>query len=72
MCRLFREHTGQTLAGYAMEMKMERAKELLRDDRYNMTQISGKLSFENPQYFARVFKRECGMTPTEWRQLANK
>ena len=55
-----------------MEMKMERAKELLRDDRYNMTQISGKLSFENPQYFARVFKRECGMTPTEWRQLANK
>lgn len=72
LSRLFREHTGQTLTEYAMEKRMERAKELLRDDRFNITQISAKLSFENPQYFARVFKRECGMTPTEWRQLANK
>ena len=72
LSRLFREHTGQSLSEYAMEKKMERAKELLRDEQYNITQISTKLSFENPQYFARAFKRECGMTPTEWKQLANK
>ena len=69
---LFREHTGESLAAYAITQKIERAKELLRDDRLNITQISVRLSFENPQYFARVFKRECGMTPTEWRRLANK
>ncbi len=72
LCRLFREHTGCSLAAYAVTQKMEYAKELLRDDRFNITQISEKLSFENPQYFARVFKRECGMTPTEWKQLARK
>ncbi|MBQ9965619.1 MAG: helix-turn-helix transcriptional regulator [Clostridia bacterium] len=72
LSHLFREHTGSSLAAFSIAQKMERAKELLRDDSFNITQISAKLSFENPQYFARVFKRECGMTPTEWKQLAHK
>ncbi len=72
LSHLFREHTGSSLAAFATAQKIKRAKELLRDDRYNVTQIAAKLSFENPQYFARVFKRECGMTPTEWKQLAHK
>lgn len=72
LSRLFREHTGSSLAAFATAKKMERAKELLRDEHLNITQISTKLSFDNPQYFARVFKRECGMTPSEWKQLAHK
>lgn len=72
LSRIFREHTGRSLASYATSVKMERAKDLLREDRHNITQISNILSFENPQYFARVFKREYGMTPTEWKQLAHK
>lgn len=72
LSNLFREHTGSSLAAYAVAQKIDYAKELLRDDRFNITQISEKLSFENPQYFARVFKRECGMTPTEWKKLAHK
>jgi len=72
LSHLFREHTGSSLAAFSIAQKMERAKELLRDDSFNITQISAKLSFENPQYFARVFKRKCGMTPTEWKQLAHK
>ncbi len=72
LSHLFRERTGTSLAAFATAKKMERAKELLRDDHLNITQISARLSFENPQYFARVFKRECGMTPTEWKKLARK
>ena len=69
---MFHEHTGMSLGAYAMAKKMERAKELLRADEWNMTQIAAELSFENPQYFSRVFKRECGMTPSEWKSMANK
>lgn len=72
LSRLFREHTETSLAAFAVAKKMERAKELLRDDRLNITQISARLSFETPQYFARAFKREYGMTPTEWKRLAHK
>lgn len=71
LCRFFKTHTGESLASYASKMKMKRAKELLRDNSLNITEISSKLSFENPQYFARVFKRENGMTPTEWRNMAH-
>lgn len=71
LSRIFREHTGQSLSAFATAKKMERAKELLRADHLNITQISARLSFENPQYFARVFKRECSMTPTEYKNRAH-
>lgn len=72
LSHLFNEHTGTSLTAFAINKKIERAKELLRDDNLNITQISFKLSFDNPQYFARVFKKVCGMTPTEWKRLAHK
>ena len=71
LCRFFKEHTGEGLSSYANKVKMAKAKELLRDENYNITQISSRLSYENPQYFARAFKRENGMTPTEWRNMAH-
>jgi len=70
LSRLFREHTGESLSSFAEKCKLQRAKELLRDDTLNITQISVRLSFDNPQYFARVFRRVYGMTPTEWKRLA--
>lgn len=71
LCRFFKEHTGEGLSSYANKVRMAKAKELLRDGNYNITQISSRLSYENPQYFARAFKRENGMTPTEWRNMAH-
>ena len=71
LCRFFKKHTGEGLSEYANKVKMAKAKELLRDENFNITQISTRLSYENPQYFARAFKRENGMTPTEWRNMAH-
>ena len=72
LSRLFREHTGSSIAAFAMEKKMERAKELIREGNLNFTQISANLSFEDPQYFSRVFKRRYGMTPTEYKNRAHR
>ena len=71
LSRFFKSHTSDSLLSYANKIKMIRAKELLRDDSLNITEISSRLSFENPQYFARAFKRNFGMTPTEWRKMAH-
>lgn len=72
LSNIFHEHTGESLSSYASRKKMERAKELLRTKGLNISQISERLSFENPQYFARSFKRHFGMTPSEYRLLARK
>ena len=69
-CR-FQEKTGQTLADYAMQLKINEAKRLIRETDFNLAQISACLSFETPQYFSRVFKRKTGMTPTEFKKRAH-
>ena len=69
--RLFRQQTGGSIAAFAIEKKIVRAKELIREDSLNFAQISDRLSFDNPQYFARVFKRITGMTPTEFKRSLN-
>lgn len=71
LSREFRTQTGQTLAAYATKLKIERAKQLIRETDMNFTQISSRLMYENPQYFCRVFKRCTGMTPTEFKNRAH-
>ncbi len=68
LSRLFSEQTGETIANYSVHTKIDRAKQLIREDRLNFAQISDKLSFDNPQYFSRVFKRITGMSPTEFKR----
>ena len=68
LSKLFREQTGETIAGYATNRKIKRARQLIREGNRNFTQISDQLCFDNPQYFSRVFKRVTGMTPTEFKQ----
>ena len=67
LCKLFHEQTGDTIAAYAVKVKIKAAKRLIREGNLNFAQISDALSFDNPQYFCRVFKRITGMTPTEFK-----
>lgn len=71
LSRLFVSQTGETLAAYAVRMKIDRAKQLVREGSMNFAQISAQLSFDNPQYFSRVFKRVTGMTPSEFKNSLN-
>ena len=67
LSKLFRDQTGETIAGFAIQQKIKRAKQLIREGNLNFSQISDRLAFDNPQYFSRVFKRVTGMTPTEFK-----
>lgn len=67
LCKLFREQTGETVAAYAVQKRIARAKEMIREGRYNFSQISDALGFDTPQYFSRVFKRVTRMTPSEFK-----
>ena len=68
LSRLFREQTGETISEYAIKKKIKLARQLIRDGEMNFAEISDRLSFDNPQYFSRVFKRVTGMTPTEYKE----
>lgn len=66
LSQLFKSQCSVSLINYYNKEKIEYAKKLIREEHLNMTQISDMLSFDNPQYFARVFKRVTGLTPTEF------
>lgn len=67
LAKIFKASSGYTILEYILFRKIREAKTLIREDKYNFTQISDLLSFDNPHYFSRVFKRVSNMTPTEYK-----
>ncbi len=66
--RIFKEKTGKTIMEYYMELKIERAKQLLRENELSIGDISERLAFNAPNYFTKVFKRMTGFTPSAYKR----
>ncbi len=66
LSKLFKAQCGTTIMKYVSEKKIDYAKRLIREKKYTIGQISDMLCFDNPQYFARVFKRVTNRTPSEY------
>lgn len=62
---------GRTIERYALLLKVERAKELLEHDRMNISEIAYLLGYENVSALSRQFKRETGMTLTQYGEIEN-
>lgn len=67
-CRYFKGNTGKTLIEYIVDMRIGYACKLLANDRFNISQISIECGFESIIHFNRCFKRNMGVTPTEYRK----
>ncbi len=67
LSKIFKQSTEYTILEYILMKKIKEAKKLIREGNMNFTQISDKLSFENPHYFSRVFKRITNMTPSDYK-----
>ncbi|MDM5196667.1 response regulator [Fictibacillus enclensis] len=63
---LFTKETGKTFITYLQEKRVEEAKQLLRKRMLPWVQVGEKVGFENPKYFAKVFKKHIGMTPVQY------
>lgn len=66
MSRLFRREKGQTLERHLMVRRVEAAKRLLLDPLNNVSQVADRCGFSDPTYFARVFRKITGCSPTDF------
>ena len=64
--KIFREAHGCGVIDYFSSMKIDTAKQLLRDNHLNFTEISDRLGYTSVHYFSRQFKKLTGMTPSEY------
>lgn len=63
---LFKDRKQAGIIQYFRQMKIERAKELIREENYNFSEIAERLGFSSVHYFSHVFKKITGMTPSEY------
>ncbi|WP_319774431.1 response regulator [Breoghania sp.] len=68
LSRLFRKEMGGTFISYLKTKRIERAKELLADSDLPITNVSLDLSFQDANYFCKAFKKEVGVSPSEYRR----
>ena len=64
--KLFHEKCGRGIIEYYSLLKIEAAKQMIRDEQMNFTQISESLGYSSIHYFSRQFKNITGMTPSEY------
>ncbi len=67
LSKLFRKETGKTFIDYLTEFRIKKAKELLSIPTNNVKDVCYMVGYRDPNYFARVFKKISGITPTEYR-----
>lgn len=66
LCSHFKKTYGDTVINYINSLKMREAKRLLREGKYNLTQISSILGFSSIHYFSRLFKLSQGISPSNY------
>lgn len=63
----FNREVHSTIPQYILRLRIDKAKELLKDSRLNIGEIAASVGFANKRYFSGSFKRETGMTPKDYR-----
>ncbi|MDQ0877039.1 two-component system response regulator YesN [Paenibacillus sp. V4I3] len=65
---IFKEATGKTIKQYVTEYRMEKAKDLLRNNRLKVLDVASQVGFKDGEHFAKIFRKSTGMTPSEYRE----
>ncbi|WP_405727012.1 helix-turn-helix domain-containing protein [Anaerotignum sp.] len=66
--RSFKEYTDATPAQYLLSIRISNAQTLLETTSYNITDIAEIVGYDNPLYFSRLFKKQNGMSPSDFRK----
>lgn len=66
--KIFKEGTGENFIEYLTNIRIEKAKELLSNTDYSMKEICVMVGYSDPNYFSRSFKKNVGVTPTEYKE----
>lgn len=67
--RAFKSTTGRSPHQVISEMRIERAKALLREADLSMTELALELGFSSSAHFSSRFRQLTGLTPTDWRTI---
>ena len=67
LSRLFKSETGVNFKEYLTRLRLDKARELLRDTGLRVYEIADATGYPDQKYFSEIFKKRTGMTPSEYR-----
>lgn len=69
LLEVFSSQTGFSIIDYITCVRISKAKEMLKNGDFNITEIALNVGYSTPQYFNRIFKNKTGITPGSYRKL---
>ena len=66
LCTLFKEVTNKTPTEYLLNIRINKAKELLKDG-LSVTEVSSVVGFNDIYYFSKCFKKYSGLSPSQYK-----
>jgi len=66
--RLFKKQYGISPCEYVLNLRIEKAKKLLEDNKFSIDQISTAVGYDDASYFSKIFLRKTKMTPSQYRK----
>lgn len=67
LSRIFNKMAGRSIHGYINHLRVEKAKVLLTNTDLTVTEIAYALGFSDSNYFTRIFRQHCRMSPRAYR-----
>ncbi|NOY75836.1 MAG: helix-turn-helix transcriptional regulator [Kiritimatiellaeota bacterium] len=67
LAKLFQRHFGSTIKEYLLNRRLEYAKTLLEISDLQIKQVAERVGIHDANYFNKIFKRSCGVTPLHYR-----
>jgi two-component system, response regulator YesN len=66
--KMFKEKLGVNYIDFLTDCRIEKAKILLADSEKSLKEITFEIGYHDPNYFSKVFKKMCNISPTEYRK----
>lgn len=70
LSKSFKRVTGKNFIDYLTELRLDKAKELLRDTGLRINDVAEQVGYQH-SYFNRIFKKQEGITPSRYRELSH-
>jgi two-component system, response regulator YesN len=72
LSEIFKSQVGQTFSDYLINLRMENARQFLKDPQLKIIDVAHLVGFSNSGYFSTVFKKYFDQTPVEYRKSLNR
>jgi two-component system, response regulator YesN len=69
---LFKTNTGKTFIEQLTEIRMDKAKDMLKSTHLKNYEVAERVGYQDSRYFSQIFKKKVGLSPSEYRESVGK